>query len=61
MCSIAPTEDDEGDEIVCSPSIDTLESINSACVANLLSEQGVCVTMVTTVLFNNHFNMILYC
>ena len=27
---------------MCSPSIDTLESINSACAANLLSEQGVC-------------------
>ena len=46
------TDDDEVDEIVGSPSMDTLESANSIGVGNCLSEQGVLswhVTMVTSV------------
>ena len=38
---IPSTVDDDGDEMVCSPSVDTLESINSYDVVSYLSEQGV--------------------
>ena len=38
---ILSTIDDDGDEMVCSPSVDTLESINSYDVVSYLSEQGV--------------------